>query len=133
MADDIIRNMNNCIFCKLIAKEIPSFLIEENEQVITFLSLENHPLVVPKKHIQDIYSLDKKTGNYLMEEITRVATATKKGMESDGIYITQANGKAAGQDVFHLHFHIYPKWENSEIDMETLTKEEIVEKIKSVL
>ncbi len=49
--------MEACIFCKIIQREEPSYILDENEDVLVFLSLENHPLVVPKKHIPDIYAL----------------------------------------------------------------------------
>ncbi|HCJ36415.1 MAG TPA: HIT family hydrolase, partial [Ktedonobacter sp.] len=53
--------MEDCIFCKIINRQIPAYILDENEDVITFLSLENHPLVVPKRHIPNIYSLDDRS------------------------------------------------------------------------
>jgi histidine triad (HIT) family protein len=50
-------NREACIFCGIVKREIPAYIIDENDEVIVFLSLENHPLVVPKKHIPDIYSM----------------------------------------------------------------------------
>lgn len=102
--------MDDCIFCKIIARQAPGYIVDENDAVITFLSRENHPLIVPKKHITDIYGLDEGLGGKMMTEIIRVAKAVKKGCACDGVYITQANEPAAGQDVFHLHFHVYPRW-----------------------
>lgn len=103
----------NCIFCKIIAKKIPGNILEENEDVIVFMSLENHPLVVPKKHIQDIYSLDEQTGAEIMKTSIRIAKRVKEETKCDGIYITQANESAAGQEVFHYHMHIYPRFNPS--------------------
>lgn len=116
----IANSMNNCIFCKIINHEIPSFIIAENDKVIVFVSRHNDPLVVPKKHIKDIYELDTETGSEVMEELIKTAKAVKKGLSCDGVYITQANEPAAGQDVFHLHFHVYPRWND-----ETRNKAEI--------
>jgi histidine triad (HIT) family protein len=65
--------------------------------------------VVPKKHVRDIYGLDAATGADVMAELIRTANAVKRGLQCDGVYITQANDPAAGQDVFHLHFHVYPR------------------------
>ncbi len=104
--------MDNCIFCKIINRQAPSYIIEETDDVIVFLSLNNHPLVVPKKHIVDIYTLDNYTGNSIMSELIKISKVVKKGFGCDGVYITQANEAAAGQDVFHIHFHIYPRWSN---------------------
>lgn len=102
--------MNDCIFCKIINRQAPGYIIAENADVIIFVSRHNHPLVVPKRHVRDIYELDDRTGHHVMDSMIRTAKAVKHGLECDGIYITQANEPAAGQDVFHLHFHIYPRW-----------------------
>lgn len=101
-----------CIFCRIVAGEEPAYIIDENERVIVFLSLENHPLVVPKEHIPDIYALPADVGAAVMEETIKVARAVKQGLQCDGVYLTQANEPAAGQDVFHFHLHVYPCWED---------------------
>lgn len=123
-----------CIFCKIIAREVPAYIIDENDRVIVFLSLENHPLVVPKEHIRDIYAMPAEIGAAVMEEAVRVAKAMKQSLQCDGMYLTQANERSAGQDVFHYHMHIYPSWEDRVrtaigafmrivIDRENLTEE----------
>lgn len=99
-----------CTFCGIVAGEVPAYVIDENKRVIVFLSLENHPLVVPKAHIPDIYGMSSEVGAAVMEEAIRVARAVKVGLQCDGVYLTQANGRAAGQDVFHYHMHVYPCW-----------------------
>ena len=103
-------NGQKCTFCQIVEKEIPAYVIDENDRVIVFLSLENHPLVVPKEHIPDIYAMPSDVGAAVMEEAKKVARAVKKGLECDGVYLTQANEPAAGQDVFHYHLHVYPCW-----------------------
>ena len=108
--------MESCTFCKIISNQLKGYIIDDSDEIISFLSLENHPLIVPKTHIPNIYELDKDVGSALMLEISRVATATKKGLNSDGIYITQANDSSGGQDVFHLHFHIYPRWKEKKVE-----------------
>lgn len=99
-----------CIFCRIIRREAPARIITETADVIVFLSLENHPLVVPKAHIPNLYTLDAATGAALMKETVHIANAVKKALDCHGIYITQSNEPAAGQDVFHLHIHVYPRW-----------------------
>lgn len=101
-----------CVFCSIIRRELPAYIITEDENVIAFLSLENHPLVVPKQHIPNIYTLDEATGAYLMRATIQVARAVKAGLQCEGVYVTQANEPAAGQDVFHLHIHVYLRWES---------------------
>lgn len=126
----------DCIFCQIIAGQIPSKLIDQNEQVFCFLSLENHPLVITKKHIKNIYDLDEENGAAAISEVIKIAQAVKKGLDCQGVYITQANEPAGGQDVFHIHFHIYPRWDRSDLALEKMTdkeKDQMVEKIKQSL
>jgi histidine triad (HIT) family protein len=103
-----------CIFCRIIEGKAPAYVIDENDEVIVFLSLENHPLVVPKEHVPDIYAMSSDMGAHVMEETIKVARAVKKALQCDGIYLTQSNEPAAGQDVFHFHLHVYPCWEGKE-------------------
>lgn len=126
--------MENCIFCNIIDKRIPGYILDENEDVIVFLSLENHPLIVPKKHITNIYSLNNRLGAEVMKEAIKIAKAMKSGLTCDGIYVTQANESAAGQDVFHYHMHIYPKWnDNRRWESDEENRRLTLEKIKSSL
>jgi histidine triad (HIT) family protein len=101
----------NCIFCHIIHHQVPAYVVAEDEHIIVFLSKENHPLVVPKQHIPNIYSLDSTTGAHIMKAAIEVARAVKVGLACEGIYLTQANEPAAGQDIFHFHLHIYPRWQ----------------------
>ena len=129
--------MENCIFCKIINRQLPAFIISENDDVVVFVSKHNDPLVVPKKHIKDIYELDDETGSKVMKELVKTAQLVKKGLECDGVYVTQANESAAGQDVFHIHFHVYPRWQDqTKNQVNKVTDEErqlTQEKLKKVL
>lgn len=126
--------MENCIFCKIIKKEIPGHILDENDDVIVFMSLENHPLIVTKKHVQDIYTLDENLGSEVMKESLKIAKAVKKGLNCDGIYVTQANEPAGGQDVFHYHMHIYPRWDDKrQWESDEDNRKLAAEKIKSAL
>jgi histidine triad (HIT) family protein len=102
--------MDDCIFCRIIARQAPAYVIHEDDRVIVFLSLEGHPLVVPKGHIPDIYTLDDDAAAAVMQTAVRVARAVRGGLRCDGVYLAQANETAAGQDVFHFHLHVYPRW-----------------------
>ncbi len=99
-----------CPFCRIVRRQLPAYVITEDDYVIAFLSKENHPLVVPKQHIPNIYALDETTGAHMMKAAVQIARAVKAGLQCDGVYLTQANEPAAGQDVFHMHLHIYPRW-----------------------
>ena|ERR1700730_8459574 len=107
--------MNECIFCKIIKREAPAYILDESEEILAFLSLENHPLIVPKKHIPDIYTLDDEAAAAVMIEAVKIARAVKKGLGCDGINLVQANEPAAQQDVFHFHLHINPRWQQDSV------------------
>ena len=62
--------MENCVFCKIISRKIPGFIIDEDESVIVFLSLENHPLIVPKKHHTDLLILDDETAFLIIKRLS---------------------------------------------------------------
>jgi histidine triad (HIT) family protein len=125
--------MDDCIFCKIINHQIPSFVIAENDNVIAFVSRQNDPLVVPKKHIKDIYELDDQTGSEIIKELNKIAKAVKKGLGCDGVYITQANEPAAGRT--YSIFIFYPKWNDeakNEVKLTEDTERQItMEKVKA--
>ena len=132
--------MEACIFCKIIQREEPAYILDENKDVLVFLSRENHPLVVPKKHIPDIYALDERTAAAVMVEAVKIARAVKSGLGCDGLNLVQANEPAAQQDVFHLHVHVKPRWENDTVilhwDTHPVSAEDLrvsMEKIRAAL
>lgn len=110
----------DCIFCKIIEGEIPSYKVYEAENVVAFLDAnpvsKGHTLVLPKKHAENIHDAEKM--NYLWDGIVEVADAVKAAFEPEGINIIQNNGEVAGQEVFHLHFHVIPRYDGSEIDLD---------------
>ena len=118
---DTLAKMNHidrragCTFCQIIERQIPAYIIGEDDAVIVFLSLGNHPMIVPKKHIPDIYAMSDEIGARVMAKTIEIAKAVKRALHCDRIYLTQANEPAAGQDVFHFHLHVYPCWEGQEL------------------
>lgn len=107
--------MVDCIFCDIVSKRIPAKKIYEDEKVMAFLDINprnpGHTLVIPKKHIESIMDADDSDIGYLFQIVKRVATAVMSGIDADGISISQSNGKAAGQVIPHIHFHIIPRFE----------------------
>lgn len=98
------------IFTRIIARELPGYIVYEDARVVVLLSLENHPLVVPREPVRDIFGLDDATAAAIMQTAARVARALQRALGCDGVYLSQANGAAAGQEVFHFHLHVYPRW-----------------------
>lgn len=133
-------NMHDCLFCKIIKGEIPAKVVDENDSVIVFLSLQNHPLIVPKKHIETIFEMDDVTGTEIMKETIKIAKAVKNGLHADGVNLLQNNGPAANQEVMHFHLHIKPRFINDEVKIHfpqknssEEEKNQVVKDIKSAL
>ena len=107
--------MDNCIFCKIIKKESPAHIIRETDNIIVFLSLEGHPMIVPKKHIENICAMDDQNAAIIMQEAVLISKALSNTTDCEGINLVQSNGTVAGQDVFHFHLHIKPRWKDDEV------------------
>lgn len=111
--------MEECVFCKIIKGELPANKIYEDENVLAFLDANpvsrGHTLVVPKKHIETIYGAEDEAE--IWEAIVVVSKALRDSLNPKGLNITQNNGEAAGQEVFHLHFHLTPRYTGDEVEL----------------
>ncbi len=129
-----------CIFCKIINKEIPCYKVYEDDLFLAFLDIsqatKGHTLVIPKKHYQNIFELDKNVTNIMLDVIQKIATGIKEATNCEGINIINNNGVAAGQTVFHYHVHIIPRYSNDSMKIEfsssELSKEEFLELQESI-
>lgn len=105
--------MENCIFCKIIKREIPCHKVYENDEVLAFLDIRptntGHTLVIPKDHFENIYTTPDETIARMMLVAKKLSIAIKQGLECDGINISMNNEEAAGQIIFHSHIHIIPR------------------------
>jgi len=108
--------MEDCIFCKIVKGEIPSYKLFENEHVLAFLDImpasEGHSLVIPKKHFENLMDVPEKELEETMKIVQKVAKAVMKATHAEGFNVIQSNYRAAGQVVPHLHFHIIPRNED---------------------
>lgn len=107
--------MENCIFCKIIAKEIPSYPIYEDEDVYAFLDISQttlgHTLLVPKKHVSDIFDYDETLASATFSRLPKVARAIESAFpELAGLNIINNNKELAYQTVFHSHIHLIPRF-----------------------
>lgn len=100
----------DCIFCKIINGDIPSYKLYEDDLVYAFLDLNQskigHTLVIPKKHYKDIYDIDSETLARIFEVAKDLSIKIVETFNADGVSFTQNNGDA--QDVKHFHLHICP-------------------------
>ena len=109
----------DCPFCRIASGEAAASIVYEDKNVLAFMDLSpaivGHTLVVPREHWENIYEVPEETLTKLIAVVKRVSVAIKKTFDADGIKVIQNNGRAAGQMVFHLHFHVIPVNSNSAI------------------
>ena len=110
----------DCVFCKIINKEIPSEIIDETEDIIAIVPLgqvsKGHTLLIPKKHFENILDCDEETLALLAKETKRLAKMLIEKNGATGFNLLNANGKDAQQSVFHLHLHIVPRYPGDGLD-----------------
>ena len=103
--------MEDCVFCKIVRGEIPCIKVYEDDAMLAFKDIEPqapiHFLIIPKKHIKDLLSLSEEDCD-LMAKVQQVVKklALQEGLDEKGFRLVTNCGKAAGQSVFHLHFHL---------------------------
>lgn len=104
----------NCIFCKIIGKEIPNYTVYEDESVLAFLDvfpcMKGHTVVIPKKHVSKISELNDEEWGKLMLGVKRANARVQEVLKPDATNIGINNGEEAGQAVPHVHWHIFPRW-----------------------
>ena len=133
----------NNIFAKILRGEIPSVKVYEDAKTLAFMDVmpeaDGHVLVVPKESAETILDLSPEGMAAMMATTQKVARAVDKALEPDGILLKQYNRPAAGQSVFHVHFHIVPRWEgmslapHGKVMVEASQLEPIAAKIRSAL
>ncbi len=105
--------MTNCVFCRIVAKEIPAAVVYEDDVTIAFMDAgqvnPGHVLVAVKEHAENLYELNDRQASALLGAAARVARAIRGAFSPEGLSVYQANGKAAGQTVFHYHMHLLPR------------------------
>ncbi len=104
----------DCLFCKIVAGEIPAKKVYEDANSFAFLDINprnpGHTLVIPKKHYETLFDMPENEAAELFKIVKKMADVCKSGVKADGISIGQSNGRAAGQIVQHLHFHVIPRF-----------------------
>ena len=105
---------SNNIFARILRGEIPAHRVYEDAHTLSFMDVmpqaDGHTLVIPKAAAENLFDLAPDALAATILTTQRVARAVKKAFDAPGILIAQLNGSAAGQSVFHLHFHILPRW-----------------------
>ena len=136
--------MQSCIFCRIVAKQIPATVVREDEHTLAFMDIgqvnPGHVLVAVKQHAETIFALDEARAGAAFRAAARVARAIREAFAPQGLSVYQANGSAAGQTVLHFHIHLVPRHEGDGMQLTWPVKNppreklaEYAEKIKAKL
>ena len=113
--------MDDCLFCSIAQGKIPSAKIFESDNLYAFLDLnpanKGHTLIIPREHSADILDVNPAIGRELLEAIQRIARAILSVTGATGFNVVQNNGKVSGQEIFHLHWHIIPRFEGDGLSL----------------
>ncbi|MGV3080151.1 HIT family protein [Streptococcus sp. 32226D021BW] len=110
--------MSDCIFCKIVAGEIPASKVYEDDQVLAFLDItqvtKGHTLVIPKSHYRNVLDMDAEAAGQLFTAVPAIARQLKEKLGASGLNIVNNNEEAAGQTVFHTHIHLLPRFDKND-------------------
>jgi histidine triad (HIT) family protein len=105
----------DCIFCKIVARELPSTVVDEDERTIAFMDISpatrGHALVIPREHAPDLLSVGEEDLRAVAVASKRLALRAKERLGADGVNLLNACGAVAFQSVFHFHVHVIPRYE----------------------
>jgi len=106
---------DECVFCRILAGELPASFVLREGRVVAFMDIQpvnpGHVLVIPVRHADSLAELDADEAAEMMNAARRVAVALRaSGLRCEGVNLFLADGEAAGQEVFHAHLHVFPRW-----------------------
>jgi histidine triad (HIT) family protein len=104
----------NCIFCKIIAGEMPGEIVDQDDRTVAFMDINpatrGHALVVPRRHARDLLEIDSDDLAATALAAQRLAHRVHDRLGADGVNLLNARGRAAWQTVFHFHIHVIPRY-----------------------
>jgi len=111
----------HCIFCKIVAGELPATIISEDELTVSFMDIapatRGHALVIPRKHATDLLSVGSEDLRAVALAAQRLAVRAKQRLDADGVNLLNSCGGAAWQTVFHFHVHVIPRYEGDPLKL----------------
>jgi histidine triad (HIT) family protein len=112
---------DDCIFCKVIAGEIPGERIYEDDHAISVMDINpwtrGHAVVFPREHAANLFEISDDDLQHVAVAAKRVATMMRDTLDCDGVNLLQSNGSAAWQTIFHLHVHVIPRYEGDPMQL----------------
>ena len=113
--------MSDCVFCRIVAKQIPATVVHEDGHTLAFMDIGHvnpgHVLVAVKRHAANLFELDETQAAAIAQASAKIARALKAAFDPEGLSVYQANGKAAGQTVFHYHVHLVPRHQGDGMEL----------------
>ena len=115
----IMYDVDHCIFCKIASSRSHAYRVLEDEHCVAFLDVApanpGHCLVVPRNHVANVWEISAEAYAHVAGMVHRVATLLRAALGPDGMNINNSTGEAAGQDVFHFHAHVIPRWHGDDL------------------
>jgi histidine triad (HIT) family protein len=112
---------SDCIFCKIVAGEIPASIVDEDERTIAFMDIapatRGHALVIPRAHSSDLLSVEPEDLSAVALAAQRLAERAKERLGAEGINLLNSCGVAAWQTVFHFHVHVIPRYSDDPLKL----------------
>jgi histidine triad (HIT) family protein len=113
----------DCIFCKIVAGELPSVKLDEDEHTVAFLDINpwtrGHALVIPRRHSRNLFEVDDEDLRHTVLAAKRLAGVLRERLGADGINLLNAAEPAAWQTVFHFHVHVIPRYDGDPLALPT--------------
>ena len=113
--------MDDCIFCKIVAAELPSERVDEDAHTVAFMDINpwtrGHALVIPRTHSRDLIEVGDEDLRHTALAAKRLAARMKERLGAEGVNLLNACGEAAWQSVFHFHIHVIPRWSGDPLQL----------------
>lgn len=140
----LISIVDACIFCQIVEKKIPAFILYEDEKCMAFLDINplapGHTLVIPKEHVENIFDIEEDLLKHIITTAQKISKSMREKMGAEGVNLFQASGLSAEQSIFHFHLHIIPRKPNDNLNLNEWwrskvgkTNKEQMEKIAKLL
>ena len=113
--------MDDCIFCKIVAGDLPSERVDEDAHTVAFMDINpwtrGHALVIPRNHSTDLLEVGDEDLRHTALAAKRLAARMKERLDAEGVNLLNACGEAAWQSVFHFHIHVIPRWSDDPLQL----------------
>lgn len=133
----MVTGMSDCVFCEIVAARQPSYRVLEDEHTVAFLDIRpaapGHTLVVPRQHARDLWEVSATVHSQVAAMVHRVAGLLNTALAPDGMNVRHNSGSAAGQDVFHFHTHVVPRWQDDGLNLTWRSRRASPDQLEDVL